>query len=121
MAMATPLCSFRVAFVLSMLRAHTFCRRSGIFTFEALNLHREKSTLEKIVPQGLIRNTGSHSVHWRCQCIAAEILAIVLRAPRRSAFFLDTLRTQGLYISYTELVRNVKGANRRCNKVRGCH
>ena len=27
------------------------------FTFEALNLHREKSTLEKIVPQGLIRNT----------------------------------------------------------------
>ena len=29
----------------------------GNFTFEALNLHREKSTLEKIVPQGLIRNT----------------------------------------------------------------
>ena len=28
----------------------------GNFTFEALNLHREKSTLEKIVPQGLIRN-----------------------------------------------------------------
>ena len=31
----------------------------GNFTFEALNLHREKSTLEKIVPQGLIRNTNS--------------------------------------------------------------
>ena len=29
----------------------------GNFTFEALNLHREKSTLEKIVPQGLIQNT----------------------------------------------------------------
>ena len=30
----------------------------GNFIFEALNLHREKSTLEKIVPpQGLIRNT----------------------------------------------------------------
>ena len=29
----------------------------GNFTFEALNLHHEKSTLEKIVPQGLIRNT----------------------------------------------------------------
>ena len=29
----------------------------GNFTFEALNLHREKSTLEKIVPLGLIRNT----------------------------------------------------------------
>ena len=30
----------------------------GNFTFEELNLHREKSTLEKIVPpQGLIRNT----------------------------------------------------------------
>ena len=27
------------------------------FTFKALNLHREKSTLEKIVPQGLIWNT----------------------------------------------------------------
>ena len=32
----------------------------GNFTFEALNLHREKSTLEKIVPQGLIRNTELH-------------------------------------------------------------
>ena len=31
----------------------------GNFTFEALNLHREKSTLEKIVPQGLIRNLES--------------------------------------------------------------
>ena len=30
----------------------------GNFTFEALNLHHEKSTLEKIVPQGLIRNTN---------------------------------------------------------------
>ena len=29
----------------------------GNFTFEALNLHHEKSTLEKIVPLGLIRNT----------------------------------------------------------------
>ena len=29
----------------------------GNFTFEALNLYREKFTLEKIVPQGLIRNT----------------------------------------------------------------
>ena len=28
----------------------------GNFTIEALNLHREKSTLEKIVPQGLVRN-----------------------------------------------------------------
>ena len=39
----------------------------GNFTFEALNLHREKSTLEKIVPQGLIRNTESllffHKIH----------------------------------------------------------
>ena len=30
----------------------------GNFTFESLNLHRETFTLEKIVPQGLIRNTG---------------------------------------------------------------
>ena len=29
----------------------------GNLTFEALNLHLEKSTLEKIVTQGLIRNT----------------------------------------------------------------
>ena len=27
------------------------------FTFEKLNLHVRESTLEKIVPQGLIRNT----------------------------------------------------------------
>ena len=27
------------------------------FTFETLNLHVRESTLEKIVPQGLIRNT----------------------------------------------------------------
>ena len=32
----------------------------GNFSFEALNLHREKSTLEKIVPQGLILNTIRH-------------------------------------------------------------
>ena len=30
----------------------------GNFIFESLNLHRETFTLEKIVPQGLIRNTG---------------------------------------------------------------
>ena len=29
----------------------------GNLTFESLNLHRETFTLEKIVPQGLIRNT----------------------------------------------------------------
>ena len=32
---------------------------SGNFTFETLNLHARESTLEKIVPQGLIRNTVS--------------------------------------------------------------
>ena len=32
----------------------------GNFTFEAPNLHREKSTLEKIVPLGLIRNTNTN-------------------------------------------------------------
>ena len=41
----------------------------GNFTFEplnpALNLHREKFTLEKIVPQGLIGNTESKEwVFW---------------------------------------------------------
>ena len=34
----------------------------GNFTFESLNLHRETFTLEKIVPQGLIRNEGLNSV-----------------------------------------------------------
>ena len=29
----------------------------GNFTFETLNLHARESTLEKIVPQSLIRNT----------------------------------------------------------------
>ena len=29
----------------------------GNFTFETLNLHARESTLEKTVPQGLIRNT----------------------------------------------------------------
>ena len=31
----------------------------GNFTFETLNLHARESTLEKIVPQGLIWNTES--------------------------------------------------------------
>ena len=34
----------------------------GNFTFESLNLHRETFTLEKIVPQGLIRNTDYESL-----------------------------------------------------------
>ena len=33
----------------------------------------------------------THSVYWRCHCVAAVVLAIVLRAPRRSAFFLDAV------------------------------
>ena len=28
----------------------------------------------------------SHSVYWRCQCVTAEILAIVLRTPLYSAY-----------------------------------
>ena len=34
------------------------------FTFETLNLHHEKSTLEKIVPQGLIWNTEILNYHY---------------------------------------------------------
>ena len=37
------------------------------------------------------RSMRSHSVYWRCHCVAAEMLAMVLRAPRRSAFFLDAV------------------------------
>ena len=33
------------------------------------------------------RSMRPHSVHWRCFCVAAEMLAIVLRAPRSSAFY----------------------------------
>ena len=33
----------------------------------------------------------SHSVRWRCHCVAAEMLAIILHTPRRSAFFMDAL------------------------------
>ena len=38
------------------------------------------------------RSMRSQSTHWRCHCDAAEMLAIVLRASRRSAFFLDAVR-----------------------------
>ena len=34
----------------------------------------------------------SHSIYWRCHRTAAEMLAIVLHAPRHSAFFLDAVR-----------------------------
>ena len=37
------------------------------------------------------RSMRSNGVHWRCHCDAAEMLAIVLRAPWRSAFFLDAV------------------------------
>ena len=33
------------------------------------------------------RSMRSHRVQWRCHCVAAVMLAFVLRAPRRSAFF----------------------------------
>ena len=39
---------------LSIFRVSCIC---GNFTFETLNLHVRKSTLEKIVPQGLMRKT----------------------------------------------------------------
>ena len=32
------------------------------------------------------------SVYWRCQSVAAMMLAMVLNAPQRSAFFLDAMR-----------------------------
>ena len=38
-----------------------------------------------------VRAVGRRSMHWRCHCDAAEMLAIVLRASRRSAFFLDAV------------------------------
>ena len=31
---------------------------------------------------------ATHSVYWRCHCVVAVMLAIVLRAPRHSAFLL---------------------------------
>ena len=37
------------------------------------------------------RSMRSHGVHWRCHCVAVEMLVIVLRAPWRSAFFLDAV------------------------------
>ena len=37
------------------------------------------------------RSMRSHSVYCLCHCVAAVMLAIVLRAPRRSAFFLDAV------------------------------
>ena len=49
---------------LENIKAGTNGRDRGNFIFEALNLHREKSTLEKIVPpQGLIRNT-EHKIYF---------------------------------------------------------
>ena len=43
----------------------------GNFTFETLNLHVRESTLEKIVPQGLIQNTNVWS-HRCCACGGQE-------------------------------------------------
>ena len=42
----------------------------------------------------------SHSVHWRCQCVVVVMLAVVLRAPRRSVFSwtpLDRRENTALY------------------------
>ena len=43
-----------------------------------------QTKMRAIVP----RSMRSHSVYWGCHCIAAEMLVIILRAPRRSALFL---------------------------------
>ena len=63
---ASPLRSIRTpserrvtVFVLSMLKVRTVARRS---------MHPLR-------------------VHWRCHCVAAVMLALVLRAPRRTAIF----------------------------------
>ena len=37
------------------------------------------------------RSMRSHSIYWRCHCIAAVMFAIVLRTSQRSAFFLDAM------------------------------
>ena len=44
----------------------------------------------KVRPIGLC-SMRSNRVHWRCHCVATEMLAIVLRPPRRSASFLNTV------------------------------
>ena len=37
------------------------------------------------------RSMRPHRVQWRCHCVTAVMLAFVLRAPRRSAIFKDTV------------------------------
>ena len=72
----------------------------GNFTFEALNLHREKSTLEKIVPQGLIRNTEYGSVFlWKYQFTAnCELTLFFLK---QNAFKLNNLQCEkGLFVCF---------------------
>ena len=59
----------------------------GNFTFESLNLHRETFSLEKIVPQGLIRNTEFRAVFWSKICICAVRVWVGSQGPV-SFFFL---------------------------------
>ena len=49
---------------------HYIC---GNFTYETLNLHARESTLEKIVPQCLIRNTE----YGRGRCILASVIKTI--------------------------------------------
>ena len=37
------------------------------------------------------RSMRPHRAQWRCHCVAAVMLALVLRAPRRSAIFYDNV------------------------------
>ena len=39
----------------------------------------------------VLSSLRSHSVYWRCHCVAPEMLAIILPAPQRSAFWLDNV------------------------------
>ena len=50
--------------VICELRQYLLNYICGNFTFETLNLHARESTLEKIVPQGLIRNTDGWMDGW---------------------------------------------------------
>ena len=61
----------------------------GNITFEALNLHREKTTLEKIVPQGLIRNTeyGAELARGRDVQLPTDLVHFVFKVVVKKAGF----------------------------------